>query len=214
MGEGIQYNQLDMFNTYDDLLDLQKKVKELEKECDRLRVENSKLKNQLSLKSAPSHSSAQIPSDLATEKKIKLFKSLFKGRTDVFPKRWESRNGKSGYSPACDNEWKPSLCEKPKTKCGQCNNRALTPLNDQVLYDHLSGKQTIGVYPLLLDDSCGFLAVDFDKSSWQDDVLAFLQTCDELNIPSSLERSRSGNGGHVWIFFSEFIPAALARYDH
>ncbi len=211
MGEGIQYNQLDMFNTSDDLLDLQKKVKELEKECDRLRVENSKFKHQLSLKTAQSHPATQVPSDLATEKKIKLFESLFKGRTDVFPKRWESRKGKSGYSPACDNEWKPSLCEKPKTKCSQCNNRALTPLNDQVLYDHLSGKQTIGVYPLLLDDSCGFLAVDFDKSSWQDDVLAFLQTCDELNIPASLECSRSGNGGHVWIFFSEFIPAVFAR---
>ena len=200
-----------MFNTSDELFGLQKKVKELEKECERLRVENSKLKHQLSLKTTPSHPAVQVPSDLATENKIKLFKSLFKGRTDVFPKRWESRNGKSGYSPACDNEWKPSLCEKPKTKCSQCNNRALTPLNDQVLYDHLSGKQTIGVYPLLLDDSCGFLAVDFDKSSWQDDVIAFLQTCDELNIPASLERSRSGNGGHVWIFFSEFISAVLAR---
>ena len=211
MGEDILQNQLDMFNTSNDPIDLQKKVKELEKECQRLQVENSELKRQLSLKNISSHPVAQIPSDLATEKKINLFKSFFKGRTDVFPKRWESRNGKSGYSPACDNEWKPSLCGKPKTKCSQCNNRALTPLNDQVLYDHLSGKQTIGVYPLLLDDSCGFLAVDFDKSSWQDDVLAFLQTCDELNIPASLERSRSGNGGHVWIFFSEFIPALLAR---
>jgi len=211
MGEDIQYNQLDMFNTSDDLFDLQKKVKELEKECERLQVENSGLKRQLCLKATQSHSATQVPSDLATKKKIKLFRSIFKGRTDVFPKRWESRNGKSGYSPFCDNEWKPSLCEKPKTKCSQCNNRALTQLNDQVLYDHLSGKQTIGVYPLLLDDSCGFLAVDFDKSSWQDDVLAFLQTCDELNIPASLERSRSGNGGHVWIFFSEFIPAVLAR---
>jgi len=211
MGVDIQYDQLDMFSTSDDSFDLQKKVKDLEKECERLLIENCELKRQLSLKTTQAHPTAQVPSDLATEKKIKLFRSLFKGRSDVFPKRWESKNGKSGYSPACDNEWKPSLCEKPKTKCNQCNNRAVTPLNDQVLYDHLSGRQTIGVYPLLLDDSCGFLAVDFDKSSWQDDVLAFLQTCDELNIPTSLERSRSGNGGHVWIFFSEFIPAVLAR---
>ncbi len=208
----IQDDQLDMFGTADNRVNnLQKKVKDLEKECDRLRNENSKLKHQLTLKATQSHPATQAPSELATEKKIKLFKSLFKGRTDVFPKRWESRSGKSGYSPSCDNEWKPSLCEKPKIKCSQCNNRALTPLNNQVIYDHLSGKQTIGVYPLLLDDSCGFLAVDFDKSSWQDDVLAFLQTCDELNIPASLERSRSGNGGHVWIFFSEFVPAVLAR---
>ena len=211
MGVDTQDDQLDMFSTSDGSLDLQKRVKDLEKECERLRVENGELKRQLSLKTTQPHLTAQAPSDLATEKKIKLFKSLFKGRTDVFPKRWESRNGKSGYSPACDNEWKPSLCGKPKIKCSQCNNRVLTPLNDQVLYDHLSGKQTIGVYPLLMDDSCGFLAVDFDKSSWQDDVLAFLQTCDELNIPAYLERSRSGNGGHVWIFFSEFAPAVLAR---
>ncbi len=211
MGVDIQDDQLDMFSNSDDLFDLQKKVKGLEKECERLLIENFELKRQLSLKTTQSHPTAQVPSDLATEKKIKLFRSLFKGRADVFPKRWESKNGKSGYSPACDNEWKPSLCEKPKIKCNQCNNRALTPLNDQVLFDHLSGKQTIGVYPLLQDDSCGFLAVDFDKSNWQDDVLAFLQTCDELNIPTSLERSRSGNGAHVWIFFSEFIPAVTAR---
>jgi len=211
MDEDTQNTQLDLFCKKDDHSDLQEKVKELEKECERLLVENCELKRQLSLKTTQSNPTAHVPSDLATEKKIKLFKSLFKGRTDVFPKRWESRNGKSGYSPACDNEWKPSLCKKPKTKCNQCNNRALTPLKDQVVYDHLSGKQTIGVYPLLLDDGCGFLAVDFDKSSWQDDVLAFLQTCDELNIPASLERSRSGNGGHVWIFFSEFMPAVLAR---
>jgi len=179
MDESTQDIQLDLFCKKDNQSKLQEKIKELEKECTCLRVENSKLKKQLSLRSVPSHPAAQIPSDLATEKKIKLFKSLFKGRTDVFPKRWESRNGKSGYSPSCDNEWKPSLCGKPKTKCSQCNNRLLTPLNDQVLYDHLSGKQTIGVYPLLLDDSCRFLAVDFDKSSWQDDILAFLQTCDE-----------------------------------
>ncbi len=173
-------------------------------------LKNSELKRQLPSRSIQSQST-HVPSNLATEKKIKLFGSLFKGRSDVFSKRWESRSGKSGYSPACDNEWRPSVCKKPKIKCSQCNNRALTPLNDKVLYNHLSGKQTIGVYPLLQDDSCWFLAVDFDKSNWREDVLSFLQTCDELSIPASLERSRSGNGGHVWIFFSEFIPAVLAR---
>lgn len=204
-------NQLDIFGSSDELFNLQKVVKELKKECERLRVENFELKRQLPFKTIESPSTEQLPSDLATENKIKLFGSLFRGRADIFSNRWESRSGKSGYSPACDNEWKPSICEKPKIKCSQCNNRALTPLNDKALYDHLSGKQTIGVYPLLQNDSCGFLAVDFDKLNWQDDVLSFLQTCDELSIPASLERSRSGNGGHVWIFFSEFIPAVLAR---
>lgn len=204
-------NQLGIFGLSGDLFRLQKKVEELKEECECLRVENSELKRQLSSKAIQPHPTTYVSSGFSTEQKITLFRSLFNGRADVFSRRWESRSGKSGYSPSCDNEWKPSVCEKPKIKCSQCNNRALTPLNDKVLYDHLSGKQTIGVYPLLKDDSCGFLAVDFDKSNWQEDVLAFLQTCDELSIPSSLERSRSGNGGHVWIFFSEFIPAVLAR---
>ena len=68
----------------------------------------------------------------------------------------------------------------------------------------------IGVYPLLQNDTCYFLAVDFDKLSWQQDVSAFLEVCSELNIPA-VERSRSGNGGHVWIFFSEPIAASNAR---
>ena len=204
-------NQQNMFGSSDDFSNLERRVKELEKECQRLQLENTELKSQLPSKLKQTHTTACISSDLATEKKIKLFESLFRGRTDVFPKRWESRNGKSGYSPSCDNEWKRPLCEKPKIKCGDCNNRALTPLNNATLYDHLSGKQTIGVYPLLQDDSCGFIAVDFDKSNWKDDALSFLDSCDELNIPAALERSRSGNGGHVWIFFSEFIPAVLAR---
>jgi hypothetical protein len=85
------------------------------------------------------------------------------------------------------------------------------PLTDQVIHDHLTGKLTAGVYPLLTDETCWFLAADFDKTTWQDDVRAFLQTCADWNIPAALERSRSGRGGHVWIFFDAPLPASLAR---
>ncbi|MBF0326335.1 MAG: DEAD/DEAH box helicase family protein [Alphaproteobacteria bacterium] len=150
--------------------------------------------------------------------KIALFRSLFRGREDVFPKRWSNpRSGKSGYSPACANEWVPRLCGKPKVKCGDCPNRNFLPVTDTVIAQHLRGEGAdgrdfiIGVYPMLADETCWFLAADFDKKSWRDDVAAFLETCRIKNIPAAVERSRSGNGGHVWIFFAEPIPAGLAR---
>src|SRR6266478_2237919 len=87
----------------------------------------------------------------------------------------------------------------------------LFPLSEEVIRDHLLGKQTIGVYPLLQDDTCWFVAVDFDKKTWESDACAFLKMCQETGVPASLERSRSGNGGHVWIFFASPIQAALAR---
>jgi superfamily II DNA or RNA helicase len=148
---------------------------------------------------------------LTTADKIVLFRRLFHGRTDVYPLRWQSVKGSSGYSPACANEWKPGVCHKPKVKCGVCTQRLLLPLTDQVIYDHLAGKHTVGVYPLLTDDSCFFLAADFDQADWREDARAFIQTCHELNIPAALEISRSGNGGHVWIFFAEPVPAREAR---
>ena len=150
--------------------------------------------------------------------KITLFRSLFRGREDVFPKRWtNSRSSKSGYAPTCANEWVPRFCGKPKTKCGDCPNRAFVPLTDAIISQHLRGEGTdgrdftIGVYPMLPNETCWFLAADFDKKSWQNDVAAFLATCRAKEVPAALERSRSGKGGHVWIFFSEPVPAALAR---
>jgi hypothetical protein len=111
------------------------------------------------------------PTRLSTAEKVALFRRLFRGRTDVYPVRWEGKtSGKSGYSPACANEWRAGVCEKPRIKCGDCSNRLLVPLSDAVIYDHLAGKQTIGVYPLLEDDSCCFLAVDFDEADWRDDA--------------------------------------------
>jgi len=129
----------------------------------------------------------------------------------VFPVRWESKAGKSGYSPACANEWRPGVCEKPRIKCGDCSFRQLLPLTDQVLYKHLAGDIVIGVYPLLPDDTCYFLAVDFDEADWRADVTAFAQSCRELDVPVALEISRSGNGAHAWIFFERNVPAYEAR---
>ena len=152
------------------------------------------------------------PSNLSTAEKVALFRRLFRGRTDVHPVRWESATtGKSGYAPACANEWRPGICEKPRIKCADCGNRSLIPITDAVIYSHLAGEKTIGVYPLLPDDTCHFLAVDFDKAEWREDANAFIQSCRELDVPVALEISRSGNGAHAWIFFATALPARDAR---
>ena len=152
------------------------------------------------------------PSRLSTDEKVALFRRLFRGRTDVYPIRWEGKtSAKSGYSPACANEWRTGVCEKPRIKCGECGNRLLIPLSDAVLYDHLAGRHTVGVYPLLEDDTCHFLAIDFDEAEWREDARAFVQSCTELGVPAALEISRSGNGAHVWVFFAGRVPARDAR---
>ncbi|WP_233189397.1 TOTE conflict system archaeo-eukaryotic primase domain-containing protein [Geothermobacter hydrogeniphilus] len=193
-------------------------------DCRRLEDENARLRKLLtrhgiSLDDAASPESisssskpASVPSHFTANDKITLFRRLFRGREDVYPRRWESAKGTSGYTPACGNEWKSGICHKPRVKCGDCSQRQLLPVTDQVIYDHLAGRQTIGVYPLLNDDSCYFLAVDFDEVGWQEDAKAFMQTCHELAIPVALEISRSGNGAHAWIFFVEPVPACEARY--
>jgi superfamily II DNA or RNA helicase len=150
--------------------------------------------------------------NLSTAEKVALFRRLFRGRTDVYPVRWEGKtSGKSGYAPACANEWRAGVCEKPRIKCGDCSHRLLVPLSDSVIYDHLAGKQTVGVYPLLEDDTCHFLAVDFDEADWQQDAQAFMQSCDELGVPAALEISRSGRGAHTWVFFAGRVSARDAR---
>ena len=160
----------------------------------------------------PSASRPSEPSNLSTAEKVALFRRLFRGRTDVHPVRWESATtGKSGYAPACANEWRPGICEKPRIKCADCGNRSLVPVSDAVIYSHLAGEKTIGVYPLLQDDTCYFLAVDFDKAEWREDAKAFVHSCRELDVPVALEISRSGNGAHAWIFFSTAVPARDAR---
>ncbi len=109
------------------------------------------------------------------------------------------------------------ICEKPRVKCADCQHRQFLPVADEVIRWHLSGRDdrggdfVVGVYPMLLDETCFFLAIDFDKTSWRDDVRAVLETCRRINVPVALERSRSGNGGHVWMFFEDAVPAAMAR---
>ena len=152
------------------------------------------------------------------EAKIALFKSLFRGRDDVYPRRFESRkSGKTGYSPACANEWIRGLCDKRKVKCIECPNREFLPVTNEVIRQHLSGADTngrefiAGVYPMLLDETCYFLAADFDKETWLEDINAVRETCNELGIPCAVERSHSGNGAHLWVFFEAAVPAVLAR---
>ncbi len=176
--------------------------------------------NQLK-KLSNSNSSAPVTQYSPSADKIKLFKSLFRGREDVYPKRWEStKTGKSGYSPVCGNEWKAGLCEKPRVKCSICTNRSFLPVTDLVIQNHLSGVDgnnnypanfVIGVYPLLTDERCWFLVIDFDKANWQEDVKAFSLVCKENKVPHTIEISRSGNGAHIWIFFAQLVFAVEAR---
>lgn len=124
---------------------------------------------------------------------------------------WSRKTQRIGYSPACRNEWNPAYCGKPKAKCGDCPNQDYIPITDEIIQNHLDGRHTVGIYPLLQDETCYFLAVDFDKQSWIDDASMFLETCHQMDIPAVIEHSRSGNVAHVWIFFKEAVQASVAR---
>ncbi|MDR2180107.1 MAG: DEAD/DEAH box helicase [Synergistaceae bacterium] len=170
---------------------------------------------------SPLFSPTPVTKRSSSAEKISLFASLFRGREDVFPRRFESNiTGRGGYQPACKNQWKAGVCLKPKIKCAACKSRAFIPVTADLfeahLRGHLQGERpgrdfTMGVYPLLLDETCCFLAVDFDKDSWREDALAYLDICGGRGVPAYLERSRSGNGGHVWIFFERPLSAKTAR---
>jgi hypothetical protein len=218
-------------------LKLQKPISEqiqaLEKELSALDAQRKVLQDRIKkLKSSKqSIADEQLPFDRLSvpkvtnestqEHKIAFFRSLFRGREDVYPRRFESkRTGKSGFQPVCRNEWIRPICQKPKIKCGECKNRDFMPLSNDVIRNHLIGidptdrnrrEFVTGVYPMLVDETCWFLAVDFDKEAWKENSKAYLETCRRFNVPAALERSRSGNGSHIWIFFSEPTPAKLAR---
>ncbi|WP_352421829.1 DEAD/DEAH box helicase family protein [Proteiniphilum sp.] len=203
--------------------DLHKRIAQLEENNQTLFAENRRLREMLGLPDEKisvkegSVSTSSINKHSTPEQKIALFMSLFRGRTDVYAKRcYSKKHDSSYYVPACENEWVRGICEKPRIKCKDCKRRELSPLTVNVIDTHLrneneNGIGVVGIYPLLPDETCFFLAVDFDEAKWEKDVDVFRSVCDNLNIPVAIERSRSGNGAHAWLFFEEPIPAISAR---
>lgn len=197
----------------------QARLSELERTREEARAKVESLRAQLATPAATiplslppsSRVKSEVPDTPAD--KVKLFRSLFRGRADIFPTRFVSKKtGNPGYAPACTNKWEPRLCAlKAGGKCGDCVNQAFVAVDDQVVMDHLRGRHVIGCYPLLEDETCWFLAVDFDKSSWKEDITAFSETSRSLDVPAAIERSRSGNGAHAWFFFTAPVSANIAR---
>tara|TARA_R110002050_G_scaffold231199_1_gene366953 strand:- start:749 stop:3724 length:2976 start_codon:yes stop_codon:yes gene_type:complete len=149
--------------------------------------------------------------ELKNKENIQFFKSLFRGRDDVFAIRWEKGN-KSGYMPAYFYD--PYQYRLHKINGGTFKDfteKSFLPLNDNQVFKHLEGEQQIGIYPMLKDNTSWFIAADFDKENWQQECKDFISVCESKNIPTYLERSRSGNGGHVWIFFDSPYPAVKSR---
>ena len=189
----------------------QDRLSMLDGERARTREKIAALRAELDVKSRAA-TEAQVAPPSSPGDKVSLFRSLFRGRTDVFARRWvNERKRTAGYAPACSHEWVRQVCEKPRIKCGECLNQAFIPLDDEVVLDHLRGRHVIGLYPLLEDETCWLLAADFDKASWQEDASAFSRTCERLRVPVAVERSRSGQGAHVWCFFAAPVSAVLAR---
>jgi hypothetical protein len=204
------------FQSYEELLQAYNALKT---ENALLKAENESLRQQLklplplgvfheqSIPAEPSLISSRVDNNSSPAQKIALFMSLFKGREDVYAQRWYSASTKkSGYQPVCDNEWKPALCNKKKYRCARCPHRKFSSISESVIESHLrgahsQGKDVIGIYPLLPEEKCHFLAIDFDDTGWQKDITAFKMTCINHGVPIAIERSRSGEGAHVWMFF-------------
>ena len=200
-----------------DLNELEKRLSEIDSERSKLIIKINSIRSsqQTERKNNPPPllgrpSSNKIPS--TPSEKVELFLKLFRCREDVYPKRWEnSKTGKQGYSPACDLEWVKPMCQKPSIKCSDCVHQKFPKLNENAAELHLKGIQTLGTYAIRNDDTCNFLTCDFDETSWKEDILIYKEIARELGLDVAMERSRSGNGGHAWIFFDEFIQAKTAR---
>ena len=195
---------------------LENELRELRDRTDRVTATLASARRQLSgLSPRPGGPRAMtLPAEAGLDAagKVALFRSLFRGREDVFPRLWvNAKTGKKGYAPACRNEWVRGVCDKPRVRCSDCPGQAFVPVSDDVVLDHLQGRHVIGCYPLLLDETCWFVAVDFDEAQWRADVTAFARTCTDLGLPVAVERSRSGNGAHAWSFFSAPVRATSAR---
>ena len=203
---------------YNELL---KEREQLSKRIQEAETELSELRKQLENLNAEIEAAKVQSVSLSLEEKVDLFCSLFCGREDVFARRWFSKaSGKSGYQPVCAKEWRPQLCNKKKFRCSECPNRQFSPISYNDYYRHLEGKDplgrdVIGCYVIKEDNTCHFLCADFDDKNcehgYKSDVLAFVAVCNDWDVPCHIERSRSGNGAHVWIFFEQEIPAVKAR---
>jgi len=201
----------------EELIKLQNRLKELEQEKSQISAHISSLqKAQIQDLTTKLKSNQPIKKTPTTpEEKRELFLDLFRCRKDIYPKRWENKSqDKKGYAPVCQNDWVEGVCKKigkVKVKCGECPNQAFLPLDDFAIKSHLQGTDTLGTYAIKDDDTCIFLACDFDGDGWEKDVLSYKNAAALLAIEVSVEISRSGNGAHAWLFFNEFVTAKSAR---
>jgi hypothetical protein len=189
--------QIDMAsNRQSEIAAIRTRLKELEAERAALAKQLDRLGAQSSASAGCDSASPPISASSTAAEKIALFRRLFAGRLDVFPLRWENRNReKSGYAPACANEWVRGVCGKPEIKCSDCPNQAFIALSDHVISSHLRGADqarpggtefVAGVYPILVDETCWFLAADFAGDEWSTDALAYLETCRLRQFPRRL----------------------------
>ena len=201
----------------DELARAEALLQELERQCGETRARVQALHTQLTTVHRPPPLQITPPPpttepEAPTPERVRLFRQLFRGREDVFARLWVNpKKQTKGYAPACANEWVRGVCEKPRVKCGECPHQAFLAVEDRVILSHLKGRHVIGVYPMLLDETCWFLAADFDGKAWREDVAAFVETCEGVGLPPAVERSRSGNGAHCWFFFAAPVAASLAR---
>lgn len=228
-GGNLMLNKSELWIEYLALQKENKRLKEIIKEFNNLKsypaidnahqvdldiINSQKIKNQSETNNKIINKvffATDINQSSPTVDKIQLFMSLFCGRNDVYAQRWQNKSGQSGYSPVCENLWLPGVCYKPKIKCSKCQNKKYAPLTESVIDKHLRGAIVAGIYPLSQEETCFFLAIDFDKEGWKEDISEITMTCAQFDIPCTVERSRSGNGGHVWFFFADEISAPLAR---